>query len=101
MPMSTDEKPAPEVVDCVSLPVQDELAHRASVAMSIDTAGLQFKIDTKVDQSTRAVELAAQLQMALDLLNRSDSRLEAALIEIGQLRAQLQMLREISVEAHK
>jgi len=71
-------------------PVFDGRAgNKSSVAMSIVTSGLQFRLDTVVDHSHEAVELAAKLDLALSLLSQSENKLAAAMIAIGHLQAQL------------
>jgi len=64
------------------------------VKMFLSAAGVQFKLHTRVDQSREATELAAQLELALTLLQANQSRLEQAFIRIGQLESQLEAVRQ-------
>jgi hypothetical protein len=63
---------------------------RSSMAMELITCGIQFKLDTVVDHSHEAVELAAKLELAMLMLASTETRLGNAMIQIGQLQAQLQ-----------
>lgn len=64
------------------------------VKMFLSAAGVQFKLHTRVDQSRESTELAAQLELALTLLQANQSRLEQAFIRIGQLESQLEAVRQ-------
>ncbi|MBU6451775.1 MAG: hypothetical protein KGS72_08365 [Cyanobacteria bacterium REEB67] len=70
--------------------------HQNTVAMTINTAGLEFKFDTTVEHSREALELGAKLELALAWLARSEARLEGAMIKIGELQATLRRLEESS-----
>jgi len=90
------------VVQC-SPATPDSSDSKSSVAMSIITSGMQFRLDTVVDHSREALELAAKLELALALLSLNESKLENAMIKIGQLQAQLlqtQLLQGRLVQAH-
>jgi len=60
-----------------------------SMAMSIIGGGLEFKIDTVIDPSSEALQLAAKLELALTLLQLSENRLADAMRMIGQLQEKL------------
>jgi len=62
---------------------------KSSVAMTIVTSGMQFKLDTVVDTNRQALELAAKLELALSLLSITETKLEAAMVQIGQLQERL------------
>ncbi|MBX9941800.1 MAG: hypothetical protein K2Y32_21215 [Candidatus Obscuribacterales bacterium] len=66
-----------------------------SLNMSIETGGLNFKMDTRIDNNAELLKLSGQLELALEMLSRSQSRLEAAFVRIGQLEAELAVLRQI------
>lgn len=66
-----------------------------SLNMSIETGGLNFKMDTRIDNNADLLKLSGQLELALEMLSRSQSRLEAAFVRIGQLEAELAVLRQI------
>lgn len=63
------------------------------VKMFLSAAGVQFKLHTRVDPAAESTELAAQLKLALTLLQASEARLEQAHMRIGQLQSQLQQLK--------
>jgi hypothetical protein len=68
--------------------------HQNTVAMTINTAGMEFKFDTTVEHSREAVELGAKLELALALLARSEEKLESAMTKIGALQATVRRLEE-------
>jgi len=81
----------------------DPLTHavtdgKSSVAMHIVTESMQFKLDTVVDHNHQALELAAKLELALSILSLTETKLEKALILIGQLQEQLKMAETKSIE---
>ena len=100
-PLAPEAGQSQTVTPLVALPVEEEGHNQAaatsaeggksSVAMQIVTDNLHFKFDTVVDQSQQSVELAAKLELALALLDRSESKLANAMTEIGQLQAHLEM----------
>lgn len=63
------------------------------VKMFLSAAGVQFKLHTRVDPASESTELAAQLKLALTLLQASEARLEQAHIRIGQLQSQVDQLK--------
>ena len=66
-----------------------------SVNMSIQTGGLDFKLDTRIDPNQQSIELSAKLELCLSMLAASQNRLEVAFVRIGQLEAELAVLRTI------
>jgi len=60
-----------------------------SMAMSIVAGGMEFKLDTVIDPSNEANQLAAKLELALTLLQLSENRLAEAMKQIGQLQERL------------
>lgn len=66
-----------------------------SVNMSIQAGGLDFKLDTRIDPNQQSIELAAKLELCLSMLAASQNRLEVAFVRIGQLEAELAVLRTI------
>ncbi len=81
-----------------SVPLADN-AGKSSIAMRIITEGMQFKLDTVVDHSREAVELAAKLDLALSILSVTETKLENAMIIIGQLQERLKMVETTSNES--
>ncbi len=74
--------------------VNPDLAGRSTVAMHLAGSGVDFKIDTAVDHSIAVVSLTAKLELVLLMLAEKSERLEASMIRIGQLEAELAAKRE-------
>ncbi|GEM_PF-1047247 len=74
--------------------VNHDLAGRSTVAMHLAGSGVEFKIDTAVDHSIAVVSLTAKLELVLLMLAEKNERLEASMMRIGQLEAELSGRRE-------
>ncbi len=72
-----------------------------SVNMSIQAGGLDFKLDTRIDPNQQTIELSAKLELCLSMLAASQNRLEVAFVRIGQLEAELAVLRTIHGRSDK
>lgn len=90
----SDESEAVLAVESVEK-VECRQAGANSLNMSIETGGLNFKMDTRIENNAELLKLSGQLELALEMLSRSQSRLEAAFVRIGQLEAELAVLRQI------
>lgn len=66
-----------------------------SVNMRLSAGGVEFAMDTRIDTRADLVEANAKLELALNMLSASQSRLEAAFIRIGQLEAEAEQKAEI------
>lgn len=66
-----------------------------SVNMRLSAGGVEFEMDTRIDTRADLVEANAKLELALNMLSASQSRLEAAFIRIGQLEAEAEQKAEI------
>lgn len=66
-----------------------------SVNMRLSAGGVEFAMDTRIDTRADLVEANAKLELALNMLSVSQSRLEAAFIRIGQLETQAEQKAEI------
>ena len=64
-------------------------AGRSTMAVHLSAAGLEMTIDTAVDHSLELVCLGAKLELTTQMLSDTSRRLEAALLRIGQLEAEL------------
>lgn len=64
-------------------------AGRSTMAVHLSAAGLEMTIDTAVDHSLEMVCLGAKLELTTQMLSDTSRRLEAALLRIGQLEAEL------------
>jgi hypothetical protein len=64
-----------------------------SVRLNLEAAGLSFQMHTEVPQNLQAIELNAQLQLALAQLKETQDKLENAWCRIGFLEAQLNPMR--------
>lgn len=64
-------------------------AGRSTMAVHLSAAGLEMTIDTAVDHSLEMVCLSAKLELTTQMLSDTSRRLEAALLRIGQLEAEL------------
>ncbi len=64
-------------------------AGRSTMAVHLSAAGLEMTIDTAVDNSLEMVCLGAKLELTTQMLSDTSRRLEAALLRIGQLEAEL------------
>jgi hypothetical protein len=62
---------------------------RSTMAVHLSAAGLEMTIDTAVDHSLEMVCLGAKLELTTQMLSDTSRRLEAALLRIGQLEAEL------------
>ena len=105
-----DEKPAePQVTIVDPIPVEmtpqagdagDGSAQRpaspqSSVAMQLSAAGVEFRLDTRIDHSHDLVALAAKIELLTSLYEVASNKLERALIRIGQLEAELEVRRQM------
>ncbi len=64
-------------------------AGRSTMAVHLSAAGLEMTIDTAVEHSLEMVCLSAKLELTTQMLSDTSRRLEAALLRIGQLEAEL------------
>mgnify|MGYP000591363553 CR=1 FL=1 len=64
-------------------------AGRSTMAVHLSAAGLEMTIDTAVDHSLEVICLGAKLELTTQMLSDTSRRLEAALLRIGQLEAEL------------
>lgn len=62
---------------------------QSSMNMYLNTQGLQFKLDTRIDHSAQEIALAAKLELLTGLFDSYVQKLDAAMIRIGQLEAEL------------
>ncbi|MFA6209109.1 MAG: hypothetical protein WCT03_14565 [Candidatus Obscuribacterales bacterium] len=73
---------------------------RSTMAVHVSGAGLEMTIDTAIDHSTEIICLSAKLELTTQMLSDTSRRLEAAMLRIGQLEAELRAsldLNEIAV----
>ncbi|MBP6744530.1 hypothetical protein KA344_04820 [bacterium] len=64
-------------------------AGRSTMAVHLSGAGLEMTIDTAIDHSLEIVCLGAKLEVTTQMLSDTTRRLEAAMLRIGQLEAEL------------
>ena len=64
-------------------------AGRSTMALHLSGAGLEMTIDTSIDHSLEIVCLGAKLEVTTQMLTDTSRRLEAAMLRIGQLEAEL------------
>ncbi|MFA7337025.1 MAG: hypothetical protein WC028_09595 [Candidatus Obscuribacterales bacterium] len=64
-------------------------AGRSTMAVHLSGAGLDMTIDTAIDHSLEIVCLGAKLELTTQMLSDTSRRLEAAMLRIGQLEAEL------------
>lgn len=64
-------------------------AGRSTMAVHLCAAGLEMTIDTVIDHSHEIVCLGAKLELTTQMLADTSRRLEAAMLRIGQLEAEL------------
>lgn len=64
-------------------------AGRSTMAVHLCAAGLEMSIDTVIDHSLEIVCLGAKLELTTQMLADTSRRLEAAMLRIGQLEAEL------------
>ncbi|MBP9094033.1 hypothetical protein KBI23_23635 [bacterium] len=64
-------------------------AGRSTMAVHLSGAGLEMTIDTAIDHSLEIVCLGAKLELTTQMLSDTSRRLEAAMLRIGQLEAEL------------
>ena len=74
-------------------------AGRSTMALHLSGAGLEMTIDTAIDHSLEIVCLGAKLELTTQMLNDTARRLEAAMLRIGQLEAELHTRQNQSVVA--
>lgn len=73
-----------------------ESSGTARLALSLKAHGVEFQLDTRVDQRADVLQLAAKLEICLAMLSETTHRLERSLVQVGRLEMEVEILRAAS-----
>lgn len=74
--------------------LDEETAGGNRMAMTLKAQGVEFQLDTRIDQRADVLQLAAKLEICLAMLSETTVRLERALVQVGRLEREVEILKD-------
>jgi hypothetical protein len=78
--------------------LDEETAGGNRMAMTLKAHGVEFQLDTRLDQRADVLQLAAKLEICLAMLSETTLRLEKALVQVGRLEREVEHLKDATRE---